>query len=431
MMTFDLILNRVISALLPFKDTLELCKKVVVNRDLNGRVRLVVTPDAKTVFLEEDLQKLAVSLSSKLGKHGFPTAQMILIEEDMDAVVAGASSFPLEGVAGLRLVDRLATESRWAEIAPISSGAPRIVFFSIKGGVGRSTAMAAAAWALAQAGKRVLVMDLDLESPGLSSALLPIDRRPAFGITDWLVEDLVDNSEAILGEIVGTSALSHDGEIFVVPAHGKDAGEYVSKLGRVWMPKTSQSGREDWSQRLGRLINSLEETIKPDVILIDSRSGIDDISSSCVTDLGASLVLLFAVNGEQTWSGYKLLFEYWNRADSAQKIRERLQIVGAMVPEIDAKNYISKVRENSWDLFSLNLYDEIPPGELSDDYWNFDDSDESSPHYPWAIRWHRGFAALSSLHERLDGVDPIEVEAVFGEVIKGIHHFITQERPDA
>ena len=32
--------------------------------------------------------------------------------------------------------------------------------------------------------------------------------------------------------MTATSLLSHDGEIYVVPAHGMDPGEYVSKLGR-------------------------------------------------------------------------------------------------------------------------------------------------------------------------------------------------------
>ena len=95
----------------------------------------------------------------------------------------------------------------------------------------------------------MLVLDLDLESPGLSSSLLPEDRRPTFGIADWLVEDLVDNGDTVFKDMVATSALSHNGEIFVVPAHGVKAGEYVAKLGRVWMPKVSSDGnRELWSK---------------------------------------------------------------------------------------------------------------------------------------------------------------------------------------
>jgi len=50
---------------------------------------------------------------------------------------------------------------------------------------------------LLRTGKRVLVLDLDLESPGLSSSLLPPDRQPMYGITDWLIEDLVDNADIV------------------------------------------------------------------------------------------------------------------------------------------------------------------------------------------------------------------------------------------
>ncbi|HLK36142.1 MAG TPA: AAA family ATPase [Polyangiaceae bacterium] len=42
-----------------------------------------------------------------------------------------------------------------------------ISFYSYKGGVGRSMAVANVAVLLAQAGKRLLVLDLDFEAPGL------------------------------------------------------------------------------------------------------------------------------------------------------------------------------------------------------------------------------------------------------------------------
>ena len=51
---------------------------------------------------------------------------------------------------------------------------------------------------------------------------------------------------------------------------------------------------------------------------------------------------------------------------------------------------------------------------------NFDASDEGAPHYPWAVRWHRGFAALRSLHTRLESIDAREVEAVFGPLIENL-----------
>lgn len=422
MITFDEIIPRVCEVFDKYSSSINDIQPIIVNRDLNGRVRLIVdesvqnNPDA-----QERCRDIAAELSQKLGKHAFPKEKMILFENDISAEWKDGNGFSLEGYEGVFVVDRLATEGRWGKIAPVSSGAPRVVFFSIKGGVGRSTSLAATAWSLAQAGKRVMVLDLDLESPGLSSALLPDERRPTFGITDWLVEDLVDNGNVIFDDMVATSELSRDGEILVVPAHGRKVENYISKLGRVWMPKLNADNlRENWSGRLNRLLGDLEERWKPDVMLIDSRSGIDEVASSCVTDLGASLVLLFSIDGEQTWSGYRILFEHWFQADVVRDIRERLQLVGAMIPEINAVEYMDGLREKSWDLFSDTLYDNIPPGETSSNYWNFDEKDENAPHFPWVVKWHRGFAALTSLNSRFQNIDDIEVNSIFGTLIDGL-----------
>lgn len=430
MNTFDAVLGLVISILIPFKDALSKIPQIVVNRDLNGRVRLIFPGQYREELTAKQLEEIAQNLSTSLLKHGFPTSQMILFEDDFDLIFEDVSKFPIHEIPGMYVVDRLATESRWANISPVSEGAPRVAFFSIKGGVGRSTAMTASAWALAQSGKRVLILDMDLESPGLSSALLPEDRRPAFGITDWLIEDLVDNGDGVFEELIATSTLARDGEIFVVPAHGRNPGEYIAKLGRVWMPKTTSQGRETWSKRLERLIDRLENKLNPDVILIDSRSGIDDISSSCVTDLRANLVLLFAIDGEQTWMGYRLLFDYWKRAEVAPQIRERLQLIGSMIPETNSREYFERLREQGWDLFAEGLYDEVPSGAPLEGYWNFDETDEFAPHYPWVIRWHRGFAALSSLHQRFNEVDPAEVELIFGPLVHGITNAIAKDSAD-
>jgi hypothetical protein len=430
MTTFDAVLPLVAKVLQEHTSTLAGIGPLLVNRDLNGRIRLIVEEARRTdPVVMAALTSICDQLEQRLGPHAYPAARAVLFESDMAAALDGATAFPLDGFEQVRVVDRLATESDWAHIAPESTGVPRVVFFSIKGGVGRSTALAATAWSLAQAGQRVLVLDLDLESPGLSSALLPAERRPTYGICDWLVEDLVDNGNAVFADMTASSTLARDGEIWVVPAHGRGPGAYVSKLGRAWMPKMQHDGRRDaWSQRLGRLIDALEARWQPDVILIDSRAGIDEIASSCVTGLGAQLVLLFALNGDQTWTGYRMLFQHWLTSGVAETIRERLQIVAAMVPELGGQDYVDELRELSFDLFTDELYDEIPPGEIIGARWNFDLTDQGAPHAPWLIRWHRGFAALRSLHGRLANVDDQEVRAVFGHFLDNLNGLTGSER---
>jgi hypothetical protein len=424
MSTFDEILPMLTKIFQPFQEDVTKMKAILVNRDLNGRVRLIV--DEKWENNEHQqvvLDNIARQIHEGIGFHAYPAAQAVLFEPDIDDFLKRESCFLLEGISDVFVIDRLAVEGNWSRISRLTSSVSRTVFFSIKGGVGRSTALAATAWALAEQGKKVLVLDLDLESPGLSSALLPEDRRPFYGITDWLVEDLVNNGAVVFENMVATSALSHNGEILVVPAHGANPGEYIAKLGRVWMPSLDTQGkRESWSDRLRRLLDDLEGRWQPDVTLIDSRAGIDEVASACITELSASTILLFAIDGDQTWSGYRVLFQHWRKTGVVRDIRERLQIVGAMIPEVGTEEYVEGLLERAWDLFSEELYDEVPAGKVSgeESVWSYDQFDGSAPHYPWSVKWHRSFAVLKSLHGRLKDIDPEMVRAIFGPLIAGM-----------
>ena len=64
-----------------------------------------------------------------------------------------------------------------------SSRAGQVVtFYSFKGGTGRTMALANVAWILAANGKRVLIADWDLESPGLHRFFQPfMDTRAVTG----------------------------------------------------------------------------------------------------------------------------------------------------------------------------------------------------------------------------------------------------------
>ena len=155
----------------------------------------------------------------------------------------------------------------------------------------------------------------------------------------------------------------------------------------------------------------------------DSRSGIDEVASACITDIGANLILLFALDGSQTWNGYRLLFEQWQHAQVAEQIRERLKIVAAMVPELERVSYLEGLRENAYSIFLDTLYDEIAPAPAisteTPEGWSFDEADEGAPHYPLTVHWNRGFASLRSLHGRLAGIDTLEVQSIFGSLIDG------------
>ncbi|MDR1948298.1 MAG: AAA family ATPase [Spirochaetaceae bacterium] len=428
MKTFDEILPELHEVLTEQAENLEIIGNIIINRDLNGFIRLIVNEEVEgNAAARHAVAAIARDIAGRLEAR-FPEKNNILYEASPGDLLKDVPHFPIKGFPNITIADRLLTESDWMNISPPASGASRIVFFSIKGGVGRSTALAAAAWALAEEGKKVMVLDLDLESPGLSGSLLPRNICPTYGITDWLVEDLINNGTAVFPYMTATSDLSHNGEIYVVPAYGKDAGEYIAKLGRVWMSKYKSDGsRELWQNRLNRLLEELENEWHPDVILIDSRAGIDEVSSVCITSLGAEAVLLFAVDSEQTWTGYDILFRHWLRNDAAKRIRDRLKIVGALIPETHQTEYVDGLCEHAWNLFTDRMYDMVPAGDAAADYFNYDKTDSDAPHHPWPVRWNRGFASLPNIYTPLKQIDVTnQIEGIFGGLINGLRGLINK-----
>ena len=129
------------------------------------------------------------------------------------------------------MLDRHLSKTGWFD-APTkppwtlrSKDAPPIaLFYSFKGGAGRSTALAAAALHLAAAGERVAVLDADLDAPGVGALLAGYDGAVAScGITDYLLEQRILANPAG----IGTDDYHHRyaaeggggaGEIIVYPA---------------------------------------------------------------------------------------------------------------------------------------------------------------------------------------------------------------------
>ena len=231
----------------------------------------------------------------------------------------------------------------------------------------------------------MLVVDLDLESPGLSSAMLDAQTQPEFGVTDWFVEDLVGQGDQVLERMTAEPSWPEEleGAVRVAPAHGREPGEYLAKLGRVYM---GASGRP-WAKRLGDLLSRLEGKHVPTIVLLESRSGLHDIAAAAVTDLDAH-VLLFAADSESTWTDYGILFRHWRGHGLAPKIRERLSIVSALTPELDTERYLQGFRDKAWRLFREHLYDDGTSAADSGEGFSFGLDDEQGSHAPLVVHWN-------------------------------------------
>ena len=337
----------------------------------------------------------------------------------------------------LCLLERQERDRDWLSPVPKEGGASRkakrCVFFSIKGGVGRSSALTMLAIELARKGQRVLVVDGDFESPGLSSSLLPRDDgQPAYGVVDWLTaQALGANAETLqsmaLKQVVEHSPLNSrlalQGQLLVAPAYGQNTQAYVAKLARLY--RQSPDGKA-YAQRLNELLTTLEVQHEIDVTLFDSRAGIDETSAAAVTQLKADVSFLFAIDTSQTWDAYGLLFQHLGRnplllqassdaEDGEWNLRESLHLVSALTPQEAGAyvGYFEQLQINAYDTFR-EIYDE----DAGNDFKAFAPApdDEDAPHSAVKVMWNDALRAFNVLKQP-DLVNEPIVHAAFLEFL--------------
>lgn len=186
-------------------------------------------------------------------------------------------------------------------------GGKVITFYSYKGGTGRTMALANVAWILASNGYRVLVIDWDLESPGLHRFFHPMLADPQLHASEGVIDMVREYAEAALIETAEAAALPapdvrryavsldwefpEPGCLDLLPA-GKQGPAYSRTVNTF-----------DWSSFYDRLngvtyLTNLRHNIREyyDYVLIDSRTGLSDSAGICTVLLPDILVDCFTLN---------------------------------------------------------------------------------------------------------------------------------------
>ncbi|HEX8439582.1 KGGVGR-motif variant AAA ATPase, partial [Archangium sp.] len=218
-----------------------------VLRDSVGRLAFFAT----TSLAEETVNRLSRRLREELGVYA-RTDRVVTSASDYGADSVRNDPLTLRITVGshhIRLLDRRLVGIDWLRAPTPPAPQPlRFVFASIKGGVGRSTALSVVAAHLAARGRRVLAIDLDMEAPGLGSFLLNPDTLPEYGMIDALVENgLTALDESFFVDLVGPSALGdRRGRIDVVPAFGRrsveNPADVLAKLSRAYAEELQPDG---------------------------------------------------------------------------------------------------------------------------------------------------------------------------------------------
>lgn len=366
----------------------------VLVRDLAGRITLVldgIGEEAIPAGLRDDFRGAT---------GGFASQQPVLLASTLFAPEAVLDSPDLlvraergAGRGRIAVLERTIVGADWAR-PNAKPQLRRITLYGFKGGVGRSTATFMLAKSLAARGLCVLVADLDLESPGVGELIQRPDNQAPHGLIDHLVEAAVGNEEGL--DLVSRSEVIRppgNGEVWLLSADGGAPArrDYLAKLNRVYaeLPGNGNDSPRTLSDRIDSALGAAERQVaersrEPDVVLLDSRAGIHDIAAIAITRL-SSLSLLFANDNPHTWAGYRMLFDQWRRlpAEDRDNIRQRLQMVAAMVPSASAPERLERFRDHAQQCFAETLYDDASPDD--EGAFNYGPDDQDAPHSPLPI----------------------------------------------
>jgi len=224
-----------------------------------------------------------------------------------------------------------------------------VTFYSFKGGVGRSLALLNVATILAGLGRRVLIIDFDLEAPGITLLLAELSARPigtVKGVVDLIREVGANSATNVLtkydnqessgqesepdqvldgdrdparGGVAGGSkgnggvhkfALAEHGYIvpLKIPTHvdhiaggllelmpsGRFEQEYADHFYEVDLAALYREGLGQ--PMFTRLKKVIVDSSRYDYVLIDSRTGLSDESGICTRDLADRLIILTSLN---------------------------------------------------------------------------------------------------------------------------------------
>ena len=226
-----------------------------------------------------------------------------------------------------------------------------VTFYSYKGGVGRTLALANVAYALAGEGSkaRVVVVDFDLEAPGIDT-IAPFDsakRTKKGGVVEYIEE--YDTSpepspDALPSLLPYAKQVDGIPDLILIPAGKKDERYQKTLTCLNWERfYRLKQGYRFFEQFKGKI----QQEFAPDYLLVDSRTGLADVAGITTHQLADLVVLVFNLN-RQNLDGIKKCYHSIVSAPRPRPVK--IMLVASPVPQgqlLDSRLLESRLDEAS------------------------------------------------------------------------------------
>ncbi len=222
-----------------------------------------------------------------------------------------------------------------------------ITFYSYKGGVGRSLALVNIASRLAEFGRKVCMLDFDLEAPGLQYKFPEIEEATVQnGIVDYIYEfaNLGILPSDIKNFALPLSIPPSKTSAILIPAGNTNSKQYWKKLSSInWFDLLYKN--ENGLVFLLDLKEKIKSQIKPDYLLIDSRTGISEMSGIALSLLADEVVIVAANNKENLNGSRRIIDSIINSKNLISDQPPKVTFVLSRIPFTDIPG--DKTKEQS------------------------------------------------------------------------------------
>jgi cellulose biosynthesis protein BcsQ len=230
-----------------------------------------------------------------------------------------------------------------------------VTFYSFKGGVGRTMSLVNVGVELARKGRNVLLVDFDLEAPGIPTFDLFASLTDTPGIVDYVSEYLLTSRAPEVNRFITPCTK------WEAPGGG---GLWLMSAGRQDASYAAHFHAIDWqdlyANREGFLmLEDLKEQWRNAVpggfhyVIVDSRTGHTDIGGICTRQLPDAVVIMFFPN-EQNLRGLEKVVADIRGEDKIPRNKHiELHFVASNVPDLDdEENILHMQLERSRELLS-------------------------------------------------------------------------------
>jgi len=213
-----------------------------------------------------------------------------------------------------------------------------VTFYSFKGGVGRTMALVNTSVALARVGRGVLVVDFDLEAPGIPSYSVFQKAMDCKGVVDYVTEYRSMGIAPDARDYISPCDIENN-RIWVMPAGCHTRPGYNEALNSIdW--------QDLYEHRDGYLMfEDLKQQWKQfdgegfDYVLIDSRTGHTDVGGICTRQLPDAVMVMFLPN-DQNIDGLAPIISGIRAENKDRNPKIAIEFCPSNVPDLDDENDI-------------------------------------------------------------------------------------------